>query len=205
MAQVFLAISRGLGGFSKLIVIKRLESDEQPLRDMFLDEARIAARLNHPNVIDTYEVAQDNASYFIAMEYLDGQPLNKIIRHMRDAQRMIEPRMSARIVADALAGLHYAHELSDYDGQPLNVVHRDVSPHNLFVTYDGQVKIFDFGVAKAESQLALTTQVGVLKGKIAYMAPEQANGLDVDRRADIFAVGLVLWELLTLQRLMARD
>lgn len=204
MAQVFLAVARGLGGFNKLLVIKRLESDEPAFRRMFLDEARVAALLSHPNVVHTYEVFEHGGSYFIAMEHLDGQPLNKIVRLGHEVGHLLDPRLCARIVADALAGLHYAHELRDYSGKPLNIVHRDVSPHNLFVTHDGQVKVFDFGVAKAESRLE-GTDVGVLKGKLGYMAPEQAAGAEVDRRADIYSAGVVLWELLALEPMVTRE
>jgi phosphate transport system substrate-binding protein len=204
MAQVFLAVVRGLGGFNKLLVIKRLESSDPSFRRMFLDEARVAAMLSHPNVVHTYEVSEHGGSYFIAMEYLDGQPLNKIIRRAQELGNFLNPRLCARVVADALSGLHCAHELRDYGGAFLNVVHRDVSPHNLFVTHDGQVKIFDFGVAKAESRLE-DTESGVLKGKLGYMSPEQAAGDAVDRRADVFSVGVVLWELLTLRQLVTRE
>ena len=204
MAQVFLAVVRGLGGFNKLVVIKRLDSDDASFRRMFLDEARVAALLSHPNVVHTYEVSEHGGSYFITMEYLDGQPLNKIVRRAQDIGNFLNPRLCARVVADALAGLHYAHELCDFSGNLLNVVHRDVSPHNLFVTHDGQVKIFDFGVAKAESRLE-GTESGVLKGKLGYMSPEQAAGDAVDRRADVFSAGVVLWELLTLRQMVSRD
>ena len=204
MAQVFLAVVRGLGGFNKLVVIKRLESDDPSYRRMFLDEARVAAMLSHPNVVHTYEVSEHGGTYFIAMEYLDGQPLNKIVRRAQELGSFLSPRLCARVVADALAGLHCAHELRDYSGTPLNLVHRDVSPHNLFVTFDGQVKIFDFGVAQAESRLE-DTETGVLKGKLVYMSPEQAAGETVDRRADVFSSGVVLWELLTLRQLVTRE
>ncbi len=204
MAQVFLAVVRGMGGFNKLVVIKRLDSDDASFRRMFLDEARVAALLSHPNVVHTYEVSEHGGSYFIAMEYLDGQPLNKIVRRAQELGSFLNPRLCVRVVADALAGLHYAHELRDFSGDLLHVVHRDVSPHNLFVTHDGQVKIFDFGVAKAESRLE-GTEVGVLKGKLGYMSPEQAAGENVDRRADVFSAGVVLWELLTLRQLVTRD
>ncbi len=204
MAQVHLAVSRGLGGFNKLVVLKRLESSDESFRQMFLDEARLAALLQHPHVVQTYEVSETDGSYFIAMEYLDGQPLDKIIREMKKADRYLEPRLCARIVADALSGLHYTHELCDYGGVPLSIVHRDVSPHNLFLTYEGNVKVLDFGVAKTAVKTN-ETAVGVLKGKLAYMAPEQAAGQPVDRRADIFSMGVVLWELLTLERLRKAD
>jgi serine/threonine protein kinase len=188
-ADVFLALTSGPLGFSKLVVIKRLRSEmlQQPeLVAMFLDEARLAARLNHPNVVQTYEVAEGDP-HFIAMEYLEGQPLSKM------RQSLAAPSLGAgawlRIVADALAGLHYAHELCDFDGSPLGVVHRDVSPHNIFVTYDGQVKLVDFGVAKATLN-SVRTEAGAIKGKASYMAPEQVLGR-ADRRSDVFAMGAV--------------
>jgi serine/threonine-protein kinase len=207
MAQVFLAVARGPMGFNKLVVLKRMRSQlaqDAGLVTMFLDEARLAARLGHPNVVHTYEVGEQAGLFFIAMEYLEGQPLNRVLAEARRQGRAVDPGVWVRIVCDALAGLHYAHELKDYDGSPLRVVHRDVSPHNVFVTYDGQVKVVDFGIAKAA--LSQTqTGVGVLKGKVAYMSPEQASGQKVDRRADVFAVGIVLWELITGHKLFAHE
>ena len=204
MADVYLAIARGPMGFNKLTVIKRLRSEvaaDPSFAHMLLDEARLAARLSHANVVHTYEVGETNNGYFIAMEYLEGQPLVRIARVARTkGQEKLEAPLCARIIGDALGGLHYAHELRDYDGTPLRIIHRDVSPHNIFVTYDGAVKLMDFGIAKASSS-STQTEVGVLKGKIAYMAPEQATGGEVDRRADVFAMGIVLWELLTGERL----
>jgi phosphate binding protein len=207
MAEVFLAVARGPAGFNKLIVIKQLRealADDETFRSMFLDEARLAARLNHPNVVHTYEVGEADGSFFIAMEYLEGQPLNNLVKVSRAEGEPLSPAVSTRIIADALAGLHYAHELRDYDGSPLHIVHRDISPHNLFVTYDGQVKVVDFGIAKAASS-STETQAGILKGKAAYMAPEQARSRPVDRRSDVFAMGIVLWELCVGQRLMLRE
>lgn len=207
MADVFLAVARGPLGFNKLAVVKRLRAalaDEPSFLNMFLDEARLAARLNHPNVVHTYEVGEEKGSYFIAMEYLEGQPLNKIIKEAAKGEVELDPVVSARIVSDALSGLQHAHELRDYDGTPLKIIHRDISPHNVFVTYDGQVKLVDFGIAKAALS-STTTEVGVLKGKVAYMAPEQAMGVPIDRRADIFAMGIVAWELLTRRRLMSGE
>ncbi len=207
MADVFLALARGPAGFNKLAVVKRLRgslADDAHFREMFLDEARLAARLNHPNVVHTYEVGAEDDVYFIAMEYLEGQSLNKIIKEGLKRELPFDQVFCARIVSDALAGLHHAHELKDYDGTPLRIIHRDVSPHNIFVTYDGIVKVVDFGIAKAALSSA-QTEVGVLKGKVAYMSPEQAGGSRIDARADIFAMGIVLWELLTKQRLMQGD
>jgi eukaryotic-like serine/threonine-protein kinase len=199
MAEVFLALVRGPAGFNKLMVIKRLRphlSEEAEFLQMFLDEARLAAKLSHPNIVQTIEVGEDNGQYFISMEYLEGQPLNRILRRCGDQVTMA---MALRILCDALAGLHHAHELTDYDGSALSVVHRDATPHNIFVTYNGQVKVVDFGIAKAAISVA-ETRTGVLKGKVSYMAPEQARGEEVDRRADLFSIGCCMWEVLTGQR-----
>ena len=202
MAQVFLALARGPAGFNKLSVIKQIReqlAEDPEFLTMFLHEARLAARLNHPNVVQTNEVGEDGKRYFIAMEYLEGQPLNRIIQRT-GRESGIPAGKHLRILCEALAGLHHAHELLDYDGTPLQVVHRDVTPHNVFVTYAGQVKVVDFGIAKALSQSA-ETKAGVLKGKVAYMAPEQARGDKVDRRADIFSVGVMIWEALAGRRM----
>jgi eukaryotic-like serine/threonine-protein kinase len=207
MADVFLSVARGQMGFNKLAVIKRLRqalAEEPAFRNMFLDEARLAARLNHPNIVHTYEVGEQNGVYFIAMEYLEGQSLNKVLKEALRRKEVIEPEVCARVVADALAGLHHAHTLADYDGRPLSIIHRDVSPHNIFVTYDGHTKLVDFGIAKAALS-STETEVGVLKGKVAYMSPEQAMGGRIDCRSDLFAMGIVLWELLARQRLMTGD
>ncbi|MBK8257688.1 MAG: serine/threonine protein kinase [Polyangiaceae bacterium] len=202
MADVYLAVVHGPVGFNKLTVIKKLRAslaDEPEFLAMFLDEARLAARLNHPNVVQTNEVAEVDGVFFIAMEFLDGQPLNRILNRLQK-QGELHRMLLLRVVADALAGLHHAHELSDYDGTPLGVVHRDASPHNLFVTYDGQTKVVDFGIAKAASRSS-ETRDGVLKGKVAYMAPEQSRSEDVDRRADVYAMGVVMWEVIAGQRM----
>lgn len=207
MADVFLSVARGQMGFNKLAVIKRLRqalAEEAAFRNMFLDEARLAARLNHPNIVHTYEVGEQAGVYFIAMEYLEGQSLNKVLKEALRRKEVLEPEVCARIVADALAGLHHAHTLADYDGRPLSIIHRDVSPHNIFVTYDGHTKLVDFGIAKAALS-STETEVGVLKGKVAYMSPEQAMGGRIDCRSDLFAMGIVLWELLARQRLMTGD
>jgi serine/threonine-protein kinase len=202
MGTAYLAMRRGPGGFAKLVVQKRLHPGaiEADVLAMFQDEARISARLNHPNVIQTNEFNFDGAHYHLEMEYLDGQPLHRLVSEAKDAGRAISCGVAAALARDVLAGLHHAHELRDYDGSRLDVVHRDVSPQNIFVTYDGRVKVVDFGVAKAKGQLSMT-QLGMVKGKIRYMSPEQALGFAVDRRADIFAVGVVLWQLLTGQGL----
>jgi serine/threonine-protein kinase len=198
MADVYLAVARGPAGFSKLQVVKQLRpalAENPEVVAMFLDEARLAARLNHPNVVQTYEVEQEGDHCFIAMEYLDGQPLDRILRRAKKKGGLPLP-LHLRILSDTLAGLHHAHELQDYDGTPLKVVHRDVSPQNIFVTYEGQIKVVDFGIAKAANGSA-ETRTGVLKGKISYMSPEQAVGDDLDRRSDLFAVGILLFEAIS--------
>ena len=207
MADVFLAVARGQMGFNKLAVIKRLRqalAEEAAFRAMFLDEARLAARLSHPNIVHTYEVGEQNGVYFIAMEYLEGQSLNKVLKEALRRKEVIEAEVGARIIADSLGGLAYAHALADYDGRPLGIIHRDISPHNIFVTYDGHTKLVDFGIAKAALS-STETEVGVLKGKVAYMSPEQAMGGRIDQRADLFAMGIVLWELIARQRLMTGE
>jgi serine/threonine-protein kinase len=202
MADVFLAVARGPAQFSKLQVIKRLRSnlaEEPEFLAMFLDEARLAARLNHPHVVQTNEVGSYDGKYFIAMEYLEGQPLHRILQRATGPKEL-PLAMVLTIVSQALAGLHHAHELRDYSGTPLQVVHRDVSPHNIFVTYDGLTKVVDFGIAKAATRTN-ETRGGGLKGKVGYMSPEQAKCGDVDRRADIFSMGVILWEILAGTRL----
>lgn len=203
MAEVYLAIAEGRLGFNKLVVIKRLREDlaeEEQFVQMFLDEARLAARLSHPNIVHAYEVGEEEGNYFIAMEYLEGQPLSRIYNRALRAGSRLPRAVAIRIVMDALSGLHYAHELKDYNGKPLDIIHRDISPHNIFVTYDGTVKVVDFGIAKASSN-ATHTEAGQIKGKVGYMAPEQAVLSAIDRRADLYAMGVVLWEVLTGKRL----
>jgi serine/threonine-protein kinase len=203
MADVFLAQLGGMSGFTKVAVLKRLraklEHDDDFLQ-MFMDEARLAARLNHPNIVQTFEVGADDHGPFLTMEFLEGQSLSAILKR---GQRRNNPLPLASLVAvlqQVLAGLHYAHELADFDGTPLGIVHRDVTPQNIFVTYGGISKLVDFGVAKAASA-SVETRAGVLKGKVAYMAPEQARASrDLDRRADIFSVGVILWEALAGKR-----
>ena len=194
MATVYLSIVPGPAGFNKLLVVKLLKEElvhDPDFLSMFLNEARLAARLNHPNVVHTYEVGTDGDQQFLVMDYLDGQPLHAILRRVRREKMPLD--VHVRILADMLAGLHYAHTLTDFDGTPLHVVHRDVSPQNVFVTYDGQVKVVDFGIAKAAGATS-TTQSGVFKGKMSYVAPEQAGGDTIDARADVFSVGVMLWE-----------
>jgi eukaryotic-like serine/threonine-protein kinase len=204
MAEVYLAMVDGpLGsGFSKLAVVKRLRAnlvEDTDFIAMLVDEARISARLNHPNVVQTLEVGVENEEYFLAMEFLDGQPLHRIQRRAVRSGQRLSKEMSLLVLADMLSGLHHAHELADYDGTPLNIVHRDVTPQNVFVTYDGTVKVVDFGIAKAAGRVQ-ETKAGIVKGKVRYMSPEQALGAEVDRRSDVFAAGIMLWEAVTGER-----
>ena len=207
MASVHLARVDGPGGFQKWVAIKRIHPhlvEDDQFVDMFLDEARIAAGINHANVAQVFDLGKDDNTYWIAMEYLHGEPLREVMRRVEDKTSKIPFHVAARVVADAAEGLHGAHELRGRNGQLLNLVHRDVTPHNLFVTYDGYTKVVDFGIAKVVDRLA-STRAGTLKGKLAYMSPEQVRGQDVDRRTDIFALGVVLWELTTGRRLFRRE
>jgi serine/threonine-protein kinase len=200
MANVYLAVARGQAGFNKLVVIKRMRQDlelEGDVQAMFLDEARLAARMNHPNVVQTHEFGHDDGRYFIAMEYLDGQPYSRILSRLRGE---LPAELHVRVVVDTLVGLHHAHELRDFDGTPLFVVHRDATPHNVFVTYDGSIKVVDFGIAKALDSAA-QTRTGVVKGKVTFMSPEQVRGEPLDRRTDVFAAGVMLWEALAGRRM----
>jgi serine/threonine protein kinase len=201
MGIVHLAVVQGLAGFTKLLVVKELRSeflDDDAFVSMFFDEARVAARLNHPNIVQTIEVGSEGRRHFIAMEYLEGQSLQRVIRRARQQKEPLALGVHLRILVEVLSALDYAHSLAALDGTPLGLVHRDVSPHNVFVTYEGHIKLVDFGIAKVNAMEE--TRGGVLKGKTTYMAPEQAACEPVDRRADLFAVGLMLWEAIVGRR-----
>lgn len=208
MAEVFLAAVRGPAGFTKLCVLKRLHphlEEEDALVGMFLDEARLAARLNHPNVVQTYEVGDVEGLHFLTMEYLEGQSLARVLRHLRRLDQPLPLGVGTRMFVELLDGLQYAHALKDFDGTPLNVVHRDISPGNVYVTYDGQIKLLDFGIARAGTQL-VETRAGQVKGKFAYIAPEQATSEGThDQRADIWSLGVVMWEAFAGKRLFKGD
>ncbi|HEY2367230.1 MAG TPA: serine/threonine-protein kinase, partial [Polyangiaceae bacterium] len=202
MGDVYLGVAQGPAGFSKLMVIKMLRpalADDEQFLAMFLEEARLAARLNHPNIVQTVEVGNEGRRYFLAMEYLEGQSLQRLRQRVaKEHPFPLGPHV--RIIVEALNGLQYAHDLVDIDNRPLGIVHRDATPHNIFVTYDGQVKVVDFGIAKAMDS-SLETRTGELKGKVAYMPPEQASAQRVDRRADVFALGVMVWEAAVGRRL----
>ena len=199
MAELFLATQEGPEGFRKRVVIKRLLPQlarKNNVVEMFLNEARLASRINHPNVVDILDLGQEGEDYFIAMEYLDGRSLADIEDAARARGELVPVGAAARILADACAGLHTAHDAQGDDGRPLGIVHRDFTPANVFVTYDGRVKVLDFGIAKSEA-LPSHTEPGALKGKYLYMSPEMVAGRPIDRRADLFAGGVMLYELLT--------
>lgn len=196
MAEVFLARQSGPEGFDRYVAIKRILphlADTSNFVSMFLDEARLAARLSHPNIVHIYEFGKVAEHFFIAMEYVGGVHAGVLIK--QGAQDPVPFEIAARIGADACAGLHYAHQLTDVEGNPLRVVHRDVSPQNLMVSPDGVVKLVDFGIAKARSHME-KTRPGVVKGKYAYMSPEQTRGKKLDGRSDVFSLAVVLWELI---------
>ncbi len=207
MAEAYLALSGDLPGLRTVVVVKRilphLSANDQFVR-MFLDEARIGALLDHPNIPRIIEVGHDEDGYFLVMEAVPGKTLSAIVRRAARRERPLGHADAAFIVARAAAALGYAHALTDADGRPLNIVHRDVSPENILVSFEGAVKVIDFGIASADGRMS-ETQVGGLKGKVEYMSPEQAAGAPVDRRSDVFSLGIVLWEALSGRRLFRRD
>lgn len=202
MARVWAARLHGQRGFQKLVAIKTILphlADEAEFERMFLDEARIAAGVHHPNVCEIYELGEERKTLYLAMEWVSGDSLSRVLRPAGKTEG-IDARVAARILADACAGAHAAHELTDEDGRQLGVVHRDLSPHNVLLSADGVVKVCDFGVAKALGQLHEQTSAGQLKGKISYMSPEQITGGAIDRRSDVFSLGVVLYEATTGRR-----
>lgn len=207
MAEILLARLLGPSGFERPVVIKRIlpQLAEQPsFVRMFLDEARLAAQIQHKNVVQVHELGQEAKDLYLVMEYLEGENVAGLIRRTIVAGKELDPVMSAFVIAEACAGLHAAHELTDAGGKPLGLVHRDVSPQNIFVSYAGGVKVLDFGIAKAADSSA-HTEAGQLKGKFEYMSPEQCRGRPIDRRSDVFALGIVLYEMITRKRLFKRS
>ncbi|HEX8792365.1 MAG TPA: serine/threonine-protein kinase [Polyangiaceae bacterium] len=205
MAELFLAIQKSVAGFEKLVVIKRIlpaNNQDRAFIDMLLHEARVAATLSHPNIVQVFDVGSVDGTYFIAMEHVHGEDLRSIVRQMKKKDEVEFPIEHAlAIVLGTCAGLAYAHEKRDLDGTPLHIVHRDISPQNVIVTFTGDVKIVDFGIAKSSAERPGQTKSGRLKGKIPYMSPEQARGEHVDWRTDVFAAGIMLFELTTGRRL----
>src|SRR5262245_49932653 len=206
MATVYFGRLLGEAGFSRTVAIKCLHAQfakDPDFTSMFLNEARLAARVRHPNVVPTLDVVSTDDELFLVMEFVQGESLSRLIRTMRGRNARIPPRIACAIVANALHGLHAAHEATTEQGEPLRIVHRDVSRQNILVGIDGVARVLDFGIAKATVN-ASNTRAGQLKGKIAYMAPEQIRG-DVDCRTDIYAASIVLWEALTGMRLFGGE
>jgi eukaryotic-like serine/threonine-protein kinase len=202
MAQIYLARQSGLGAFERHVVLKtilRERAQDHRFVTMFLDEAKLSATLNHQNIAQVYEVDQADGAYFMAMEYVHGENARALLETTLRRGWTIPLELAVMIVSGAAAGLHHAHERRGKNGAPLNIVHRDVSPANIMVGYDGSVKVLDFGIAKAEER-ATKTVGGTIKGKYGYMSPEQCKGKPLDRRSDIFALGICLYELTTLRR-----
>jgi serine/threonine-protein kinase len=208
MATVYLGRAVGPGGFERFVAIKvmhpHLAADPEFVKS-FLDEARLAARIQHPNVVATLDVDATDGGAFLVMDYVDGQTLHAIQKRLRTTRARMPLRVVLRIMIDALSGLHAAHELTSDDGKPLQLVHRDVSPQNIILGYDGITRIVDFGVARAESRLGESTDTGQLKGKYGYMSIEQLRAESVDRRSDIYSAAVVMWELLAGERLFTGD
>jgi len=195
-ASVYLAVSDGPHNFGRVVALKVIHEHllgEKAFVDMFLDEANLAVRLNHPNVVHVYDLLQEEGRLVLTMEYLAGQPLSRLVARVRQREERLPYAVVAWIAARALEGLHHAHQLLDERGQSAQVVHRDVSPQNIFITYSGHAKIIDFGIARAAGRLQ-QTELGQVKGKFAYMAPEQALSQQYDHRADIFSLGVTLYE-----------
>jgi serine/threonine-protein kinase len=208
MAVVYVASAGGVGGFARLVALKVLHANlahEEEFISMFLDEARLAARIRHPNVVPTIDISDTiETGYFLVMEYIEGDHLGALLSSSHKLGERIPVSVVLRIAIDALGGLGAAHDLRDDSGKPLNIVHRDVSPHNILVGKDGISRLTDFGVAKAEDRLTHTRD-GQVKGKLAYMAPEQASSGSTDSRSDLFSMGIILWECVTGRRLFRAD
>jgi serine/threonine protein kinase len=205
MAEVFLAKQRGLEGFDRRVALKRILphlADSREFVKMFLDEARLAARLTHPNIVHIYEFGKNVDDYFIAMEFVDGVHVGEIAEIAAD--RPMPWVLLARIAADAASGLHFAHQITDENGRRLGLVHRDISPANILISYSGTAKIVDFGIAKAVEISDQRTNPGMVKGKFTYMSPEQTIGAQLDGRSDVFSLGIVMWELATGKPMLQR-
>jgi serine/threonine protein kinase len=203
MAELYLARAVGIAGFERYVVLKRImaeHSRNHRFVTMFLDEARLAAQLHHPNIAQVYDIGRVSDSYFFTLEYVHGENCRDLLQRVAALKRQIPIEHTLTIIAGAAAGLHYAHEKRGLDRQPLGIVHRDVSPSNLMVSYEGAIKLVDFGIAKAAHRMT-ETRSGAVKGKVAYMSPEQCTGAPLDRRSDIFSLGIVLYEMATMTRL----
>ncbi len=207
MAEVFKAKSFSHGGFEKLLVIKRILqhlSDNDEFVDMFIDEAKISVELQHPNIVQIYDFGRIAANYFIAMECVEGKDVKGILRKLAERRKLLPMEYAVYIAHEMCKGLDYAHKRTDMQGNPLGIIHRDVSPSNILVSYSGEVKVADFGIAKAQIS-AYNTKGGVLKVKFEYMSPEQASGEDLNNQSDVFATGIILHEMLTGRRLFKTE
>src|SRR5262245_1159136 len=207
MAEVFKAKATGVEGFERLVAVKRILpsiAEDEEFITMFVDEAKIAVQLTHANIAQIFDLGRVEGSFFIALEYVHGKDLRAIFNRTRQRGEQLPIPMACYAIMKLCEGLDYAHNKRDAGGQFLNLVHRDVSPQNILVSYEGEVKIIDFGIAKAAGK-AGRTQAGILKGKFGYMSPEQVQGFEIDRRSDVFGVGICLYELLTGERLFVGE
>jgi serine/threonine protein kinase len=207
MAEVFLAKRIGMKGFEKLLAIKRILpqfSENEEFIAMFIDEAKLAAKLTHRNIVQIYDFGSQQGSYYIAMEYIFGKDLRSILKKSKDRGERLPLAQCAYIIGEAAKGLEYAHTLRDHFGKPLQIIHRDISPQNILISYEGEVMLADFGIAKAASK-STETRAGVLKGKILYMSPEQAWGKPIDRRSDLYSLGVLLYEMITHRKIFDAD
>ncbi|MEC7521429.1 MAG: serine/threonine-protein kinase [Myxococcota bacterium] len=207
MAEVFRAVQRGAAGFARPVAIKRIlphiASDPETVQ-MFVEEAKLAVQLHHPNIAQIFDLGQAEGQYFIAMEYVDGQSLEAVWDRWAERGRRLPPEAVAHLLVHVCDALHHAHFAEDAEGRPLGIIHRDVSPSNVLLSFGGEVKVIDFGLAKAENRVSRTRD-GIVKGKLAYLSPEQAHGRTFDRRSDLFSLGVCAWELLTGKRAFRRD
>ncbi len=207
MAEVFRAKLRGAAGFERIVAVKRILpyiAESAEVRTMFVDEAKLAVQLNHPNIAQVFDLGEVDGHYFIAMEFVDGHSVRAILERFAERGRRLPEDATCTILCEVAEALHHAHFAEDSLGRPLGVIHRDVSPHNVLLSYAGEVKVIDFGLAKAANR-ASQTKAGVVKGKLAYLSPEQAHGRPIDRRSDLFSLGICAWEMLTGERAFRRD
>jgi len=208
MATLYLARRHGAAGFSRLVALKVIHphlTEQSTFIDMFVDEARICSQISHPNVVHVEEFGEIDGIHYLVMEYLDGCSVSELLQQFRHDKRKLDPELAARVIMQIAGGLHAAHETLDTDGRPLELVHRDISPSNILLSADGNAKLIDFGIAKARNRLAETEAGNALKGKFKYIAPEQAMRSTVDRRGDIFSLGVVFWEMLVGEPLFSDD
>ena len=206
MAEIFQGKTAGAEGFEKDLVIKRILphfSEDEAFVKMFIDEASLTAKLQHANIVQIFDFDLAEGAYYIAMEYIEGEDLSSVLKDGHAAGRPLSVAQCVWVTMELAKGLHYAH-VKEHKGKPLNIIHRDISPHNAMIAYNGEVKLMDFGIAKA-AERSTKTQAGTVKGKVAYMSPEQARGKPLDARSDLFALATVLWEMLTFRRLFLRD